>query len=144
VAAAKTVTFAAAHVALEGGSSRLRVRDEALARGGADEDAAVVIHADHGRGEDAAEGVFDELRLAVLPVGDKAVGGAEVNAEDRGVHIVCSKRENGADYIAGGYCPLSRRFYAPGGGAVRWIRRALAVTSSELVLMPSAAIHGVR
>ena len=102
VATAKTVTFAAAHVALEGGSGRLRMRDEAFARGGADEDAAVVIDADHGRGEDAAEGVFDELRLVVLPVGDEAVGGAEVDAEDRGVHIVCSKRENGADYTAAG------------------------------------------
>ncbi|EHM53680.1 hypothetical protein HMPREF9080_01650 [Cardiobacterium valvarum F0432] len=87
VAAAKTVTLAAAHVALEGGGSRLRVRDEAFARGGTDEDAAVIIDADHGRCEDAAEGVFDELRLAVLPAGDKAVGGAEVNAEDGGIHV---------------------------------------------------------
>ena len=87
VAFAEAVTFAAAHVTLEGGGSGERVRDEAFARGLADEDGAVVIHADHRRGEDAAQGVLDELRLAVMPVGDEAVGGAEVDAEDGcGVH----------------------------------------------------------
>ena len=76
------------------------MRDEAFARGLADEDGAVVIHADHRRGEDAAQGVFDELRLAVVPVGDEAVVVPRSMPRMGAVFMDSSVRGKAADYSA--------------------------------------------
>jgi hypothetical protein len=56
--------------------------DEALARRQADQDLAVIAHADGRRRQEMAERVGNERRRAVTPKADEAVGGTEVDPDD--------------------------------------------------------------
>ena len=72
----------AAHEPLDAEDGVLGVGERAVARGGADEDGAVVVEADDARHEGDAGCVADDDRPAVLDVRGEAERGAQVDADD--------------------------------------------------------------
>ncbi|MNY41298.1 NAD-specific glutamate dehydrogenase [compost metagenome] len=72
-----------AHVAFEGRGGQAGVGGLPLARGQTDQDVAgLVVQAD-GRGrQQVAEAVGNQLRLAVAPDADRAVGRTQINADN--------------------------------------------------------------
>ena len=71
----------AAHETLECRDAAIGVGGQSRTGGAPHQDAAVVIDTDHRGGKHLAKGIRDQLGTALLPYGDQAVGGAQVNAQ---------------------------------------------------------------
>src|ERR1700677_1817747 len=74
-----------AHGTLESRGGARWVRQQALARGGADQNGAVFVHANRRRRQYFAQAIWNKNRTAILPHRGQAVRGSEVDTNYHGL-----------------------------------------------------------